>query len=193
MVSVMNVAWTRAAEGYPRRAFSAEDVRRMIEAGVISEDEKFELIEGEIVPVSPSHDPHERIKSALILVIARWLPDDLWLSVESSIYLAERTVVQPDLCIYNRQLKLRDVRGPDLPLVIEVADSTLAFDLGTKAPLYASFGVQELWVVNAKTRLTTVHTGPTATGWARIVEVQSTELLHSAGLPGLTITLADLG
>jgi Uma2 family endonuclease len=140
MVVVMNVAWTRAAEGYPRRAFAVRDVRRMIEAGVIGEDEKFELIEGEIVPVSPSHDPHERIKSALILVIARHLPDDLWLSVESSIYLAERTFVEPDLCIYNRNSMLQDVRGPDLQLVIEVADSTLAFDLGTKAQLYASYG-----------------------------------------------------
>jgi Uma2 family endonuclease len=188
----MNVAWTRAAEGYPRRAFTVEDVRRMIDAGVIGEDEKFELIEGEIVPVSPSHDPHERVKSALILAIAGRLPDDLWLSVESSIYLAERTFVEPDLCIYDRKLMLEDVKGPDLMLVIEVADSSLAFDLGPKAQLYASYGAQELWVVNARTRITTVHTGPTATGWASVREVASTDLLPIAALPGLIMKLADL-
>lgn len=164
----------------------------MIEAGVIGEDEKFELIEGEIVPVSPSHDPHERVKSALIVAIARRLPDDLWLSVESSIYLAERTFVEPDLCIYDRRLMLEDVKGPDLMLVIEVADSTLAFDLGPKAQLYASYGAQELWVVNARTRTTTVHTGPTATGWASVREVASTDALPIAALPGLILTLADL-
>ena len=164
----------------------------MIEAGVIREDEKFELIEGEIVPVSPSHDPHERVKSALNLEIARRLPDDLWLSVESSIYLAKRTFVEPDLCIYDRKLMLEDVKGPDLLLVIEVADSTLAFDLGPKAQLYASYGVQELWVVNARTRTTTVHTGATATGWASVREVGPTDLLPMAALPGLTLRLADL-
>jgi Uma2 family endonuclease len=182
----MNVAWTRAAEGYPRRAFTVEDVRRMIGAGVIGEDEKFELIEGEIVPLSPNHDPHERVKSALILAIAGRLPDDLWLSVESSIYLAERTFVEPDLCIYDRKLMLEDVKGPDLMLVIEVADSSLAFDLGPKAQLYASYGAQELWVVNARTRITTVHTGPTATGWASVREVAPTDLLPIAHCPALS-------
>src|SRR5262245_38647100 len=122
----MNVAWTRAAEGYPRRAFTVEDVRRMIEAGVIREDEKFELIEGEIVPVSPSHDPHERVKSALILRIAPLIPKEMWLGVQSSIYLAPRTFVEPDLCLYERSLPLEKVKGPDLQLVIEVSDSTLA-------------------------------------------------------------------
>jgi len=164
----------------------------MIEAGVIREDEKFELIEGEIVPVSPSHDPHERVKSALNLEIARRLPDDLWLSVESSIYLAERTFVEPDLCIYDRRLMLEDVKGPDLMLVVEVADTSLAFDLGPKAQLYASYGVQELWVVNARTRATTVHTGATATGWASVREVSPNDLLPMAALPGLTLRLADL-
>jgi Uma2 family endonuclease len=189
----MNIAWTRAAEGYPRRAFTVDDVRRMIEVGVIGQDEKFELIDGEIVPVSPSHDPHERVKSALILAIAPRIPDDLWLSVESSIYLADRTFVEPDLCIYSKELMLKDVRGPDLLLVVEVADSTLAFDLGTKAHLYGSYGARELWVVNAKTRTTTVHTGPTATGWASIREVGPTELLQVTALPGLILELAKLG
>jgi Uma2 family endonuclease len=188
----MNVAWTKAAEGYPRRAFTVEDVRRMIDAGVLGKDEKFELIDGEIVPVSPSHDPHERIKSALILAIATRLPQQLWLSVGSSIYLAERTFVEPDLCIYDQKLTLKEVKGPDLQLVIEVADSTLSFDLGPKAQLYASFGVQESWVVNAKTRVTTVHTGPTVTGWASIREVQPADLLYVAALPGLTMTLVEL-
>jgi Uma2 family endonuclease len=188
----MNVAWTKAAEGFPRRAFTVEDVRRMIEAGVLGADEKFELIEGEIVPVSPSHDPHERVKSALILRIARALPDALWLSVESSIYLAERTFVEPDLCIYERSLTLQEVKGPDLQLVIEIADSTLAFDLGPKAQLYASFGVRELWVVNANTLVTMVHTGPTATGWASIREVAASALLHFSAMPGVTMRLAEI-
>ena len=188
----MNVALTRAVDGFARRAFTVEEILRMIDAGVIGRDEKFELIEGEIVPVPPRHDPHERVKSGLNLVIARWLPGDLWLGVESSIYLAERTFVEPDLSIFPRSLKLKEVRGPNLLLVIEVADSSRAFDLGVKARLYASYGVPELWVVDAETRVTTVHTGPTAAGWASIRDVAPTEWLYPTALPGLTIRLADI-
>ena len=97
-----------------------------------------------------------------------------------------------DLCIYDRKLMLEDVKGPDLLLVIEVADSTLAFDLGPKAQLYASYGVQELWVVNARTRTTTVHTGATATGWASVREVGPADLLPMAALPGLILRLIEL-
>ena len=118
----MNVALTRAVDGFARRAFTVNEVLRMIDAGVIGRDEKFELIEGEIVPVSPRHDPHERVKSGLILWMASRLPGDLWLGVESSIYLAERTFVEPDLSIFARSLKLKEVRGPNLLLVIEVAE-----------------------------------------------------------------------
>jgi Uma2 family endonuclease len=80
----MNVAWTRAAEGFPRRAFTVADVQRMIEAGILGEEERFELIKGEIVPMSPSHDLHERLKSALILAVTRWLPDTCGLASKAA-------------------------------------------------------------------------------------------------------------
>jgi len=188
----MNVAWTRAAEGLPRRAFTVADVRRMIDAGVLGEDEKFELIEGEIVPVSPSHDPHERMKSALIMVISRWLPDDLWFGVQSSIYLSDKTFVEPDLCIFDKQLKSHDVKGSDLLLAIEVADSSLTFDRGTKALLYASHGVRELWVIDVATKVTSVHTGPTGVGWTGVREVLPNETLRATMLPGFEVRVDDL-
>ena len=188
----MNVAWTQAAEGVPRRAFSVADVRRMIDAGVLGEDEKFELIEGESVPVSPSHDPHERMKSALIFAVTRWLPDGLWFGVQSSIYLAEKTFVEPDLCIFRKELKSHDVKGSDLLLVIEVSDSSLAFDRGTKALVYASHGARELWVIDVATKVTSVHTGPTGVGWTSVREVLPYETLRATALPDFELRIADL-
>jgi Uma2 family endonuclease len=188
----MNVAWTQAAEGLPRRAFTVEDVWRMIEIGIIGQDEKFELIEGEIVPVSPSHDPHERIKSGLILVVPPRLPTELWFGVESSIYLGQRTFVEPDFCIFPRKIKSHDVKGSDLLLVIEVADSSLSFDLGKKAQLYARYGAQELWVIDAKTRVTTAHIGSTASGWTEVREVGPDEELTSTKVPQVRLRMADL-
>lgn len=164
----------------------------MIEAGIIGEDEKFELIEGEIVPVSPSHDPHERIKSGLILVIPHCLPKELWFGVESSIYLGERTFVEPDFCIFPRKIKSHEVKGSDLLLVVEVADSSLSFDLGKKAQLYARYGAQELWVVDAKTHVTTVHLGPAQSGWTVTREVVAGDQLTSAKVPQIRLRIADL-
>ena len=71
----MNVTATTAAEGFPRRAFTVEDIGRMIEAGVIREDEKFELVEGEIVMAAAKGIVHERVKSALSIAVVRALPD----------------------------------------------------------------------------------------------------------------------
>jgi hypothetical protein len=73
----MSVAATTAAEGFPRRAFTVEDISRMMEAGVLGEDEKFELIEGEIVMMASKGIAHERIKSALNIAVVRALPDHL--------------------------------------------------------------------------------------------------------------------
>ena len=83
-------AVTRAAEGFDRRAFTVSEVLRMQDAGIISENENFELIEGEIVPMQARGHAHELLKSALNLKLARALPDTLWLGVETTIYLERR-------------------------------------------------------------------------------------------------------
>jgi hypothetical protein len=74
VVAAMNVAVTTAAEGFPRRAFTAEDIARVIDAGIIGEDEKFELVEGEIVMMAAKGLAHERVKSALTIAVSRALP-----------------------------------------------------------------------------------------------------------------------
>ena len=160
----MNVRVTQAAEGFARRAFTVAEVERMLEAGIIDRDENFELIEGEIVPMAAKNHVHERVKSTLNLALARALPDHLWLGVESTVRLSEITYVEPDLAVWPKALRLEQVRGPDVLLAIEVADTSFAFDRGRKAQLYASYGFTELWVVEANSRTSYVHTGPTALG-----------------------------
>jgi hypothetical protein len=91
---------TRAAEGFDRRAFTVDEVLRMQEAGIISEDENFELIEGEIVPTQAKTHARELLKSALKIAVVRALPDRLWVGVETTIYLTPNTFVEPDLVVY---------------------------------------------------------------------------------------------
>ena len=183
---------TRAAEGFDRRSFTVAEILRMQDVGIISEDENFELIEGETVPMQAKSHAHELIKVALNIAIARALPDHLWMGVESTLYLSPNTFVEPDLAIYRKGPKLEDVRGGDILLAIEVAANTLAYDRGLKASLYARHGVNELWVVDAGRRATFVHQGPKGAGWRSIAERASEDLLTFAALPELSIRLATV-
>ena len=100
----MTVAVTSAAEGFPRRAFTVEDVGRMIDAGVLGEDEKFELIEGEIVMMAAKGIAHERIKSALTVAVVRALPDHLTVGVETTLRLTDTIMLEPDIAVFPKEL-----------------------------------------------------------------------------------------
>ena len=164
----------------------------MQETGIISDDENFELIEGEIVPMQAKTHVHELIKSALNLGIARALPESLWLGVESTMYLSKNTFVEPDLVIYPKGIKLEDVKGSDILLAIEVAATSLAYDRGLKARLYARHGVNELWVIDAERQRTFIHSGPGPAGWRTIVERGREEALTFAALPGFSVQLGSI-
>jgi Uma2 family endonuclease len=183
---------TQAAEGLPRRAFTVKDVLRMQRTGIIGPDEKFELVEGEIVPMQSKTHVHELIKVDLNIRIARALPDDLWMGVETSLYLSDRTVLEPDLFIYKRGPKLESVKGPDIILAIEVALTTLVYDRGLKASLYAKYGVQELWVIDAAKRRTFVHRGASAKGWGKVTEYGARALMKHPALPGFAARLGEI-
>ncbi|MGC2782922.1 MAG: Uma2 family endonuclease [Roseiarcus sp.] len=156
---------TSAAEGLPRRRFTVAEVEAMVAAGVMEEDERVELIGGELVPMSPKGNHHEVIKTALL---ARWYrvrPDDVLLTPETTFRLSEDTYLEPDVVVYPRTSGLRGLTGANVLLVVEIADSSLRYDIGRKAALYASFGIRELWVIDAVRMTTRVFREPAADGY----------------------------
>jgi Uma2 family endonuclease len=183
---------TRAAEGFDRRSFTVAEILRMQDAGIIAEDENFELIEGEIVPMQAKTHVHELLKSALNIAIARALPENLWMGVETTIYLSPNTFVEPDLVVYPKGIKLEEVKGSDILLAVEVALTSLAYDHGLKAQLYARHGFREFWVVDAARRSTFVHQRPQGEGWRSIAEYGPDEALTIAPLPGFSMRLATV-
>jgi Uma2 family endonuclease len=153
---------TSAAEGLPRRRFTVAEVEAMVAAGVMEEDERVELIGGELVPMSPKGNHHEVVKTALL---ARWYrasPGDVLLTPETTFRLSEDTYLEPDIVIYPRTSGLRGLTGANVLLVVEIADSSLRYDTGRKAALYASFGIRELWVIDAVRLTTRVFREPAA-------------------------------
>jgi len=147
---------TRAAEGFDRRAFTVQEILRMQDAGIIADDENFELIEGDIVPMQAKTHVHEFIKSR-----SAWRSFALCRKSSGSGSKARCISPRirsskPDLVAYPRGIKLEEVKGTDIVLAIEVALTSLTYDRGLKAQLYARHGVQELWVIDASRRRTHV-------------------------------------
>jgi Uma2 family endonuclease len=194
----MNVALSQVEEILPRRTFTVEDVRRMIDAHVLGEGERIELVEGDLIMMAAKGIAHERIKLALVRAIVRAAPDDLIVGIETTLRLTDTVMVEPDIAVFPRSVFRKSASGfarldpGEARLVIEVAVSSLAYDKELKARLYAGHHVQEFWVVDANERVTWVHTGPGPDGWSSIVEHRQSETLVTPALPDFSIRLKDI-
>jgi Uma2 family endonuclease len=194
----MNVAWTRAAEGFPRRAFTVADVQRMLDSGIIAEGERVELIKGELVVMAAKSVAHDNVQNALNLLFAKVVPAGLYVGNSSTLQLTEDILVEPDLAIISRGLYKRSAKGfarpraEDVLLVVEIAVSSLAYDRDVKAQLYAEHGIREYWLIDANERTTWIHTGPSADGWTSIVERAPDEVLTTPALLGLAVKLNEI-
>ncbi len=183
---------TTAAEGLPRRPFTVAELERMVEAGILAEDERIELIGGEVVPMSPKGNHHEVLKAALNHHWIPRLPPDLMLVTETTFRLDADSYLEPDFVFYPKASGIRGLTPETTRLVVEIADSSLAYDLGLKASVYARFGIAELWVMNAVTLSTRIHRDPTPTGYRTIADLPPTSVLEPLAGPALAVTLADL-
>lgn len=183
---------TMAAEGLPRRPFTVAELERMVAAGILAEDERIELIGGEVVPMSPKGDHHEMLRAALSHSWIRRLPPDLMVAQVTTFRLDADSYLEPDFVFYPRGGGLRGLTPESARLVVEIADSSLAYDLGLKASVYARFGIVELWVLNAVTLQARIHRDPTPTGYRTIADLPPTSRLEPLAGTALSVTLADL-
>lgn len=175
---------TSAAEGLPRRRFTVAEVEAMVAAGVMEEDERVELIGGELVPMSPKGNQHEVVKAALLQRWYRAAPDGFGLVPETTFRLSEDTYLEPDVVIYPRASGLRGLTGANVLLVVEIADSSLSYDVGRKAALYASFGIRELWVIDAVRLTTRIFREPAADGYRNTQDFGPADQLVPLFAPG---------
>ena len=184
---------TSAAEGLPRRRFTVAEVEAMVAAGVMEEDERVELVGGELVPMSPKGNDHEVLKAALLRRWYRAVPDDLDLVPETIFRLSEDTYLEPDVVVYPSGLEPKDLRGQNVLLVVEIADSSKRYDMGHKAKLYASFGVRELWVIDVVRLTARVFRQPAADGYRETRDCSAAERIAPLFAPdAFALRLADL-
>jgi Uma2 family endonuclease len=132
-----------------RRRFTVHDYHRMGEAGILHEDDRVELIEGEIVEMAAIGTRHFSCVNGLTRLLVRGVGDEAIVSVQNPVRLDEHNEPQPDLTV----LRVRDYRESlpvpeDVLLLIEVSDTTLRYDRGVKLPLYARAGIREVCILD---------------------------------------------
>lgn len=183
---------TRAAEGLPRWRWTTAELVRLTELGVFTAEDKFELIGGEIVPMSPVGRRHEVVAELLETRMRELCSPSRRIVNERQLNLADDTYTEPDILVRPAGILTTDLRGSDVLLVVEVAVTSLEYDRSTKAALYAAHGVREYWVVDASTLATRVHRHLSATGYGDITELAGEDVLTPLLAPELAVRLADL-
>jgi Uma2 family endonuclease len=185
------VRTTTAADGLLRRAFTVAELEEMTKAGILLEDERIELIGGEVVPMSPKGNQHELVKAVLTHYWSPRRPADITFVTETTFRFTDDTCLEPDFVFYPIG-GLNKLSAGTAKLVVEIADSSLRYDLGRKAGLYAAFGIVELWVIDAVRLETRVHTDPTITGYRRAIDLPPNARLTPTLLPALAVTPSEL-
>lgn len=161
----MTMHVVQGGDGLARRAFSVDDVRRMMDAGILDASERVELIEGELIAMPAEKFAHARATMALARRLCRELTDDWFVGVEKTLQLSLDTLVEPDFfvcqnnCVQSSEEEFLTVPGPEL-LIIETADSSLWRDRTRKADVYARHDVREYWIVDLNGRRIVVHRRP---------------------------------
>lgn len=183
---------TQAAEGLMRRRWSVAEIEAMVAAGILDEDERFELIGGEVVPMSPKGIRHELVKNTLMIHWAQRLPPDMRMALETTLNLNQDTVVEPDVVFYRTADGLAALSPATALLVVEIADSSLSYDLNRKRVLYAVNSVQELWVIDAVTLETRIHRQPRLDTYTEVIDIPADGTLTPGFAPALAVSLASL-
>lgn len=176
----------------PHRRFTVDEFEQMGAAGIIGPDERVELIAGEIYVMSPVGRFHEVLRAYLAHHWTKRAPDAVLVMPEMQLRLSDYHQPVVDIGVLPFAILPPDARGPDMLLVVEIADSSLKMDTTIKAAAYAAGGVREYWVINARTRSTLIHRDPTADGYTSITEQAPGATLTPHLAPELTIRLTDL-
>ncbi len=175
--------------------FTVQQYELMLEAGVFAESDRLELINGEIRVMSPIGRKHAVCVAKATKNFERKLGDRTIIWTQNPILLSNYFQPQPDLAI----LKWRDdfyaealPTPEDILLIIEVADSTIAYDRDVKSPLYAANGIPEMWLFDVNKKVIEGYSQPSASGYKRMQRYEPNDALVMLSLPDVVFKWEEL-
>jgi Uma2 family endonuclease len=175
-----------------RHRFTVDDVLRMIAIGILPEKAHVVLRGGELIDRTSEGVRHSNVKSDLIQLVSAQTLGKYRVGADTPLRLSDHEWPEPDLYVIPKTLRPGEARGPDTLLVVEVADTSLAEDLGSNAVLYGAHGVREYWVVDLVNALIHVHVLQAAGGYRAPSERKADELVNATLAHGVSVRLADL-
>jgi len=178
-----------------RRLFTCAEYETMLAAGILSEDDRVELIEGEILQMSPIGSRHAGCVNRSNGTLSRLLQGRAIVSVQNPLALNDISEPEPDLVLLRprEDFYAGSHPGPaDVLLVVEVADASLDFDRRVKAPLYARSGIAELWLVDLNGKAVEVHRRPGAHGYQEVLRHPRGERLGLLSFPDLSLMVEEI-
>ena len=176
--------------------FTAKDFHRMVGAGILREDDRVELLHGEIVdmpPIGPGH------AAGMNRLLNAFLPlqgeRKAIISVQNPIHLGEHSEPQPDLALLKPRPDFYAQGHPtpqEVLLVVEVMESSVGYDREVKVPLYARFGIPETWLVDVEQGLIEVYREPGSEGYRQVHTLRWGERLSPEAFPQFILTVDDV-
>lgn len=179
-----------------RRRFTLDEYHRMGETGILGEDDRVELIEGEIIEMTPIGSRHAATVARIHQLFVRRLGDRavVW-SQNPLLLVRQQSEPEPDVMLLAPRADFYAgglPEPPDVRLLVEVADSSLPYDRRTKLPLYAQAGVAEVWLVDLELSRLEIHRGPSGGAYHDVRLPGAEEPFSPVAFPDLVLGLRDL-
>ena len=178
-----------------RRRFTVDEYYRMAEVGILSHQERVELVDGEIVEMSPIGSWHAACVAILNRLFSRLLGDRAVLWVQNPVRLGPRSEPEPDVCLLRPPLDSYRKAHPvpeDVLLLIEVADTTLQYDRSVKVPMYARAGIREVWIIDLAGDAVLIYRTPSPEGYLREGRVGRGGSFAPEAFPDATLAVDDI-
>jgi Uma2 family endonuclease len=176
-----------------RHKLDVDDYHRMADAGIFGEDDRIELIDGDLIDMAPIGQGHAAIVMELNEALCMACAGRAIVSPQNPVRLDRLNEPQPDLAVLRRRADFYatgERPGPaDVLLLVEVADSSLRFDQTVKLPLYARAGIAEVWIVDLKRRVLDAYRLPAGDGYAEMVTHQPGDQLALVLAPEIVVKL----
>lgn len=181
-----------------RKLFTFDDCIRMAEVGILSPADRVELIHGEILKMSPIGPRHGAAVDGTTRAMVQLAGDTAIVRVQGTVVLDQFCAPQPDIVLLRPKDDFyagKNPGSPDILLIIEVADSSLEYDITVKLELYAILGIVEYWVADLPNNRLLVHSEPVGDSYRTVREFRRGDTIAPQLLPdcliGVDILLAD--
>ena|SRR5215813_5025163 len=178
-----------------KKLFTVADYYRMAEAGILKPEDRVELIDGEIIEMSPIGDRHAGCVNRATRLFISALGNRVVVSVQNPLQLNNYTEPEPDIVLLKPRTDdyaSKKAMAEDAILVLEVAETTLRYDRDVKLPRYAAAGVPEVWIENVKREVLLVYRYPSGGAYATALEVRRGESISPAALPDVIFAVEQL-